>query len=147
MVPGSLHQGGVEQAPCSSGSFHLHLRVGFKDRLNQEDLQEVHSKLGHHVANERGEVLISILTESEGEEALQPMATGLMRRYQQAAVEPPILLYTDKDCCSQSGPSKYQVNIDSCLHGCMQNKKMGVVMPDCDYGESVLAIAKFIANA
>ena len=63
-----------------------------------------------NVGNERGEVLISVLTESEGVEALKPMAVGLMRRYQQAAVEPPTLLYTDKDCCSQSGPSKYQVN-------------------------------------
>lgn len=62
-----------------------------------------------NVANERGEVLISVLTESEGEEALRPMVNGLMSRYQQAAVEPPVLLYTDKDCCSQSGPSKYQV--------------------------------------
>lgn len=61
-----------------------------------------------NVGNERGEVLISILTASEGEEALRPMATGLMRRYQKAAIEPPTLLYTDRDCCSQ-GPSKYQV--------------------------------------
>ena len=61
-----------------------------------------------NVSNERGEVLISILTESEGEEALKPMVTGLMHRYQKAAVDPPTLLYTDKDCCSQSGPSKYQ---------------------------------------
>ncbi len=66
-----------------------------------------------NVSNERGEVLVSVLTESEGEDALQPMATGLMRRYHQAAVEPPTLLYTDKDCCSQSGPSKYQVTSTS----------------------------------
>jgi hypothetical protein len=62
-----------------------------------------------NVGNERGEVLISILTASEGVEALQPFATGLMRRYQLAGVDPPVLLYTDRDCCSQSGPSKYQV--------------------------------------
>ena len=64
-----------------------------------------------NMSNERGEVLISILTESEGERALQPMATGLMRRYQQAGVDPPTLLYTDKDCCSRSGASKYQVHM------------------------------------
>ncbi len=63
-----------------------------------------------NVGNERGEVLISVLTASEGEEALRPMATGLMHRYQLAAVQSPVLLYTDRDCCSQSGPSKYQVN-------------------------------------
>ena len=63
-----------------------------------------------NVSNERGEVLISILTESEGEEALRPMAMGLMHRYERAAIDPPNLLYTDKDCCSQSGPSKYQAS-------------------------------------
>ena len=63
-----------------------------------------------NVSNERGEVLISILTESEGEEALRPMVMGLMHRYQRAAVDPPTLLYTDKDCCSQIGPSKYQAS-------------------------------------
>ena len=62
-----------------------------------------------NVGNERGEVLISILTASEGVEALQPLATGLMRRYQLARIDPPILLYTDRDCCSESGQSKYQV--------------------------------------
>lgn len=62
-----------------------------------------------NVANERGEVVVSVLTESEGDEALRPMANGLMDRYERAAVDPPLLLYTDKDCCCQSDPSKYQV--------------------------------------
>ena len=67
------------------------------------------------MSNEIGEVLISIdiLTESEGESALQPTATGLMRWYQQAEVDPPTLLHTDKDCCSRSGVSRYQVHITS----------------------------------
>ena len=71
-----------------------------------------------NVSNERGEVLISILTESEGEEALKPMVTGLMHRYQKAAVDPPTLLYTDKDCCSQSGPAgkKIELGIVDFLH-------------------------------
>ena len=34
-----------------------------------------------NVGNERGEVLVSVLTESEGLEALRPMATGLIRRF------------------------------------------------------------------
>ena len=34
-----------------------------------------------NVGNERGEVLISVLTESEGLEGLRPMATGLIQRY------------------------------------------------------------------
>ncbi len=62
-----------------------------------------------NVGNERGEVVVSILTESEGIEGLQKMADGLIERYQQAEIEPPHLLYTDRDCCSQSGPSKLQV--------------------------------------
>lgn len=64
-----------------------------------------------NVGNERGEVLISVLTESEASESLHHMAVGLMDRYERAAVEPPILLYTDRDCCAQSGSSKYQVNV------------------------------------
>ena len=34
-----------------------------------------------NVGNERGEVLISVLTESEGLEGLRPMATGLIKRF------------------------------------------------------------------
>lgn len=59
-----------------------------------------------NVGNERGEVVVSVLTESEGCESLQRMAEGLVRRYEKARQEPPQLLYTDRDCCSPSGPSK-----------------------------------------
>ena len=34
-----------------------------------------------NVGNERGEVLVSLLTESEGLEGLHPMATGIIRRF------------------------------------------------------------------
>ena len=34
-----------------------------------------------NVGNERGEVLISVLTESEGLESLRPMATGIIQRF------------------------------------------------------------------
>ena len=34
-----------------------------------------------NVGNERGEVLISVLTESEGLEGLRPMATGIIQRF------------------------------------------------------------------
>ena len=63
-----------------------------------------------NVGNERGEVVVSVLTQSKGSESLQRMAEGLVRRYEKAGQEPPQLLYTDRDCCSQSGPSKYQVS-------------------------------------
>ena len=68
------------------------------------------------VGNERGEVLISVLTESDGSEGLRPMAQGFMQRYRQAAVEPPSVLYTDRDCCARSGQSKYQVNFAVVIH-------------------------------
>lgn len=63
-----------------------------------------------NVGNEKGEVLMSVLTESEGSVALHRMVVGLMDRYNQAGISPPLLLYTDRDCCSISGPSKYKVS-------------------------------------
>ena len=62
-----------------------------------------------NVGNERGEVLMSVLTESESIESLQKMAGGLMDRYDRANQESPKVIYTDRDCCSYSGPSKYKV--------------------------------------
>ena len=64
-----------------------------------------------NVGNERGEIVISVLTVSESSESLQSMAEGLVKRYEEARQEPPQLLYTDRDWCSQTGPSKYQVSI------------------------------------
>ena len=55
--------------------------------------------------------MISVLTESEGSESLQKMAEGLVRRYEKARQEPPQLLYTDRDCCSPSGPSEYKISV------------------------------------
>ena len=53
-----------------------------------------------NVGNEFGQVLMTVLTASEGS-GLQEMATGIVRRYQQAGVSPPVLLYTDRDCCGE----------------------------------------------
>ncbi|XP_056127239.1 uncharacterized protein LOC130104727 [Rhinichthys klamathensis goyatoka] len=58
-----------------------------------------------NVGNEHGQVLMSVLTDAEGA-GLLPMAAGLMRRYRDAGVEPPQLLYVDRDCCSSHGGSK-----------------------------------------
>ena len=63
-----------------------------------------------NIGNERGEVLISVLTQSESIESLSNMANGLVDRYTKASVDPPILLYTDRDCCSQHGKSKLCVS-------------------------------------
>ena len=43
---------------------------------------------------------MSVLTDSEGD-GLTEMAAGLMKRYSQAKVPPPKLLYVDRDCCSR----------------------------------------------
>ena len=58
-----------------------------------------------NVGNEFGQVLISVLTAAEGA-GLNKMAEGLTERYSQANQEPPVLLYVDRDCCSDSGSSK-----------------------------------------
>uniref|UniRef100_UPI00358E8398 uncharacterized protein n=1 Tax=Myxine glutinosa TaxID=7769 RepID=UPI00358E8398 len=62
-----------------------------------------------NIGNENGEILLSIITTSEACPTLKDMANGLMDRYQKAGKEPPKLLYTDRDCCSMFGPSKFAV--------------------------------------
>ncbi|OWF35733.1 hypothetical protein KP79_PYT26070 [Mizuhopecten yessoensis] len=54
-----------------------------------------------NVGNEQGQVLNSLLTASEGQ-GLTDLSRGLVRRYAQAGVPPPIVLYVDRDCCGQS---------------------------------------------
>ena len=61
------------------------------------------------VGNERGEVVISVLTTSESSTALKKMADGLVERYEKAGQEQPKVLYTDRDCCSIRGMSKYKL--------------------------------------
>lgn len=51
-----------------------------------------------NVANERGQILMSVLTASD-RVGLQSMAAGLMKRYLDAGVPPPKVLYADCDCC------------------------------------------------
>ncbi|XP_041836778.1 uncharacterized protein LOC121636980 [Melanotaenia boesemani] len=59
-----------------------------------------------NVGNQYGQVLISVLTCSEGSEGLSRMAAGLMRRYRLAGVPAPQLIYVDRDCCNRNGVSK-----------------------------------------
>ena len=62
-----------------------------------------------------------VVTQSEGMSDMQRLADGLMDRYERAQEPQPILLYTDRECCSQNGPSKYNVlfhkwtNLHVCL--------------------------------
>lgn len=63
-----------------------------------------------NVGNEKGQVVNSILTTSESIVSLQLMADGLINRFAQANVPPPVLLYTDRECCCTQGTaSKYKM--------------------------------------
>lgn len=53
------------------------------------------------VGNEYGEILISVLTAQEGA-GLDRMAEDLVRRYQLADVDPPVILYVDCGCCAKA---------------------------------------------
>lgn len=59
-----------------------------------------------NVGNEKGEIVASVLTSSEDLSSLKPLADGLVRRYATAGVEPPVVMYTDRDCCSEQGLSR-----------------------------------------
>ena len=61
-----------------------------------------------NVGNEYGVILQSVATSSEANEALLPMAKCLVERYASANVPPPRLLYTDRDCCSLNGLSRFR---------------------------------------
>ncbi|XP_062239342.1 uncharacterized protein LOC133949157 [Platichthys flesus] len=58
-----------------------------------------------NVGNEHRQVLMSVLTDSEGD-GLLPMATGLVQRYKDAGKAPPRVLYVTRDCCATVGQSK-----------------------------------------
>ncbi|XP_069106499.1 uncharacterized protein [Argopecten irradians] len=59
-----------------------------------------------NVGNEHGQVIMSVLTANEGQ-GLADMIDGLCRRYHEASVPPPRLLYVDRDCCDSSCVQKY----------------------------------------
>ncbi|XP_067280313.1 uncharacterized protein [Pseudorasbora parva] len=60
-----------------------------------------------NIGNENGQVLMCVLTQTEGE-GLLPMCSGLMERYRQAREPPPQVLYVGQDCCSTMGKSKME---------------------------------------
>ncbi|XP_068566861.1 uncharacterized protein [Cebidichthys violaceus] len=86
----------------------------FGSILKMDSTKKITRKLSGHTAgpaqwvtnvgNEHGQVLMSVLTGAEGY-GLQQMTSGLVRRYQQAKEEPPLVLYVDRDCCSITGGS------------------------------------------
>ena len=69
-----------------------------------------------NIGNEHGEVLMSVVTQSEGAPGLQKMAEGLMMRYENAGQTPPCLLYTDRDCCSQRSETLFSVSVELHYH-------------------------------
>lgn len=56
------------------------------------------------IGNEYGQVLTCMLTTAEGAD-IQEMASGLIRRYSEAGVPPPMVLHVDRDCCSTAIPT------------------------------------------
>ncbi|XP_075961960.1 uncharacterized protein LOC142965107 isoform X2 [Anarhichas minor] len=86
----------------------------FGSVLKMDSTKKITRKLSGHAAgtiqwvtnvgNEHGQMLMSVLTAAEGY-GLQQMTSGLVRRYQQAKEEPPLVLYVDRECCSITGVS------------------------------------------
>lgn len=90
------------------------LKIDSTKKITQK-LQGVASKSAAwctNVGNERGEVLVSILTTSECLSNLKRLADGLMNRYQEANHPHPTLLYTDRECCREDGGSKFNELFD-----------------------------------
>ncbi|KAL2083747.1 hypothetical protein ACEWY4_021520 [Coilia grayii] len=56
-----------------------------------------------NVANEQGQILMSVLTCEESLDKMRPMAEGLMARYRRAGEAPPELMYVDRGCCRVLG--------------------------------------------
>lgn len=73
-----------------------------------------------NVGNERGEILLSLLTTSESLSNLGKMAEGLMDRFLKAGQPHPLVLYTDRDCCKRTKIRKtkgFSTDGINCLSG------------------------------
>ena len=58
------------------------------------------------MGNEFGQVVMSVLTDSEGD-GLDDMAEGLMDRYINSGIPPPKVLYVDWDCCATRSKQQF----------------------------------------
>ncbi|XP_029691386.1 uncharacterized protein [Takifugu rubripes] len=72
-----------------------------------------------NVGNERGQILMSVLTCEESLEKMRPMAEGLMERYQRAGEAAPELMYVDRGCCCALGVSSLEQLFDKWVDGGM----------------------------
>ncbi|XP_068569967.1 uncharacterized protein [Cebidichthys violaceus] len=89
----------------------------FGSILKMDSTKKITKKLAGHgrgtaqwvtsIWNEVGQILISVLTVQEGP-GPNAMVSGVMERYRQADVPPPVLLYVDCGCCKSEGSSKLQ---------------------------------------
>ncbi|KAL2083534.1 hypothetical protein ACEWY4_021307 [Coilia grayii] len=61
-----------------------------------------------NVANEQGQILMSVLTCEESLDKMRPMGEGLMARYRRAGEAPPELMYVDRGCCRVLGPTSLE---------------------------------------
>lgn len=59
-----------------------------------------------NVGNEKGEIVVSVVTASESTSSLKPMADGLVKRFAGAGVAPPYKL-TGNAVSFQQGPSRF----------------------------------------
>nr|XP_055051857.1 uncharacterized protein LOC129437622 isoform X1 [Misgurnus anguillicaudatus] len=87
--------------------------------LKMDSTKKITKKLAGHgrgtalwvssIGNEFGQIVTSVLSVQEGP-GLDRMVAGVIERYRQAAVPPPVLLYVDCGCCvmSEGATSKLQ---------------------------------------
>ncbi|RXN22060.1 hypothetical protein ROHU_036759 [Labeo rohita] len=94
----------------------LHIKASitsiFGKILKMDSTKKITKKLAGHgrgtalwvtsIGNEVGQILNSVLSVQEGP-GLDRMVAGVMERYRQAAVPPPVLLYVDCGCCVNEG--------------------------------------------
>ena len=107
MVPDRLRLRHYGESRVYQGTNYVHLW----QILKMDSTKKIVRKLARHsagtalwatnVGNEMGQVLMGVLTASEGV-GLAPMTNGLMTRYSTAGVAPPQVLYVDHDCCAAS---------------------------------------------
>ncbi|KAF1374347.1 hypothetical protein PFLUV_G00228130 [Perca fluviatilis] len=89
----------------------------FGSILKMDSTKQITKKLAGHakgtglwvtsIGNEVGQIVTSVVTVQEGP-GLDRMVAGVMERYRQAAIAPPVLLYVDCGCCISEGSSKLQ---------------------------------------
>ncbi|CAM4515131.1 unnamed protein product [Leuciscus chuanchicus] len=79
-------------------------------KIKSDYLQETFRGRERHtnVANELGQILISVLTCEESLAKLRPMAEGLTERYRRAGEAPPEVMYVDRGCCRVHGVSSVE---------------------------------------